>query len=364
MVYLILYFTIAILGVGFVEKKTNENFNRINNIEIYNSKKRTIFTFLCLAVLSIIGGMRADSVGIDTKSYAGIYERFSYGMSVSEVRAFATTIEYGYLYFAKAIVSICKSRFFFFGCNGLIIYYCYLTYAKKNSKDYLTSVLIFISLYYTSTFNVMRQYISLGVMLLALQAIKDKRLLLMSVFIAISILIHHSSIIFLPGILLYFIPNKSRNILKIELIGILILMIIRIPSVFNKLLVVFRYNRLLNGVHFVESDSNGIMALVYLTIVGVGLFLAWNERYHGDEEFAFNLINTSIGAGFALLAVKNEMFARAGAGYLSFSILLIPAIIDKLFNRKKDKEFVNIVLALLLGCAMYVNAGSYNYSTY
>ena len=86
---------------------------------------------------------------------------------------------------------------------------------------------------------------------------------------------------------------------------------IRIPRIFEYLIQLLNYNRLLNGVHFKASDSNGIMALVYLLVVILGIVVCLRNSSNDTEEdeiFAYYLINTSIGTGFAFLAGNNEMF--------------------------------------------------------
>lgn len=365
MFYVIIYLTIFIFAifssrttliVSHRQEASGINENRTNGVNF--------FLFFCFLIFIFLGALRGEDVGIDTRSYTGIYQRFADGWSVGAVKGFATTIETGYLIFSKIVVTIFKSRFAFFLCNGIIIYGCYLRYIKKHSEDLMLSVLLFTALYFTSTFNVMRQYAAIGIMLIGLDELREKKYVKALIFVTIACTFHQSSLLLLPGLLLIMIPKKIKYLIWYEIGIVGLLLIIRTPVVLNRLLVIMNYRRLLNGIHFKASDSNGIMAYIYIIIVALGLITAKKYKKDEDEEFAFNLINTSVGTGSAFLASSNEMFARAGAGYIVFLVILFPMILNRLFMDNHSRRIARITVCLLLTIAMYINGRSYHYTIY
>ena len=363
MIYILLFIVIAVVG------KTGSNTQlvmRNTTNKRWNITRHgwNLFFLVSLLSFSILAGFRGENVGVDTRSYTYLYNLFLDGASVQQARNAAMTIEYGYLALCKVLVFICRNRVFFFFCNGLIIYVCYLAYQKKYSSNFPLSVLMFTALYYTSTFNIVRQHIAIGCVLMVLILIDKRKYLVSILLFIVSILIHQSSLMLLPVIILFLIPNLKKAFFAIEVLVVASLMLLQVPYIMSNILRLLNYRRLLNGVHFTVSDSRGLMAYIYLLIIALGFLTLYRAKDPIDEKFYFYLICTSIGTGFAFMANKNEMFSRAGAGYLFFSTLLLPNIIDKLFEKNKNRTIVEGVTILLLFIAMVVSSRGYKYSLY
>ena len=368
MVYLFLYSVLLFLGLFFANNSVSfklHSFCRFDDATTGSGVRVNVFIIASFVAFSVLSAARADSVGMDTSSYSMVYKMFAEGKSITSVESFATTIEYGYLLFTQMITRLFHSRFVFFLINGIIIYGCYLKYIHKYSCDLVMSVMLFTSLFFTSTFNVMRQYVAVGVLLIALIRFKKRKYISTALLFVASFLVHQSTLIFFPLFVLFLIPNKGHKILFIEIGIVFTFAVIRIPVIFDRMLVLFNYGRLRNGIHFKASDSSGIMAWLYLLIVFVGVVVSLMKKEKEDEEeFAFNLITASVGTGFALLAKYNEMFARAGVGYIFFIVLLIPQIVNTLFKGKRNRMIVKGVIYLALLFAMYITGKSYEYSVY
>ncbi len=363
MFYVILYF--IILFFGKIGSRTNlvigKSSKKYSNEE-YQKQGVNFFLLVSILILSLVAAFRPENVGADTKSYIYIFNLFKSGHSVAEASRAATTIENGYLLFSKIVVSIWSNRTFFFFCNAILIYTSCTSFIRKNSDDFVLSVLLFTALYYTSTFNVMRQYLAIGIFLFSLMLLQNEKYICSIFLLVIAFFIHRSLIIFAPIWAIYMLKIRKKGFIFSEIIIIISLIALQNRSILNWLLVLLNYKRLTNGAHFYASDSGGLMAYIYLIILILGFLVLYRANGNVGTYYYSNLVCASVGTACAFLAGSNEMFARAGSGYLFFVTLLYPSILEELFGSNKfSYKVAEIVTILLLGIGAYVSGRGYSY---
>lgn len=364
MIYCLVYCLVVILGMTCINKYfvLDGPYTIYADTEIDTNRKGNVFFIIVFLILSLLAAIRADSVGIDTVSYTGIFERFCNGQSLEDVRSWATTVEPGYLFFCYLISKISNSRILFLLINACIIYGGFFSYIKRYGINVMMSVLMFIALFYTSTFNVLRQYVAIGILFFALKLFRERKLLKALILIAVAITFHTSSVLLIPIFFVFIIPNKGKYVIPIEIVILIAAFILTRQSILNIILTILNYQRYINSYHMRPSDSKGAMAYVYILIICIAIIVSIIKKGSLDEDFYSYLILSSIGAFFSKLATQNEMFARVGAGYLLFIVLLFPLVVKELIGEKRNQIAYGIIYGLLL-VATYISAGGYIYST-
>ncbi|MDY2627199.1 MAG: EpsG family protein [Lachnospiraceae bacterium] len=208
MFYLFLYVIVLLAGlylcrVRLVFEREND-FRRKKRVQGWNA-----FLVFAFVLFVLVASFRSSEVGADTYSYAVLFNKFADGESFESVKSIASTIEIGYLVFIKIISMFTDNTVIFFMVHSIIIYGCFLKYLKENSEDVIMSVMFFTALCFTSTFNIMRQYLAIGLVLSALTMFRKKKRFQASGLCAASLLIHRASIVMIPIIFIDKIKNKS-----------------------------------------------------------------------------------------------------------------------------------------------------------
>lgn len=190
-------------------------------------RRCNLYLGICCVLWALIFGLRAYSVGNDTRGYAGFYEGtnaayWGYGT----YRAADETLEMGFIYIVRILRTISTSATFFFLVHGgflFVLIYCYYR-NKRNSVMSLLWLMTFGSMIVT-LMVAQRQswslcFVMLGVILLYAIPIhlNEKYKLLffnykfwLSVLcFTIAIFIHRSSILIFPVLLgIYFLRNNK-----------------------------------------------------------------------------------------------------------------------------------------------------------
>lgn len=365
MIYILTYFIVLLLGFSCVNKEFvlgTIGRNAACNIKKEGIPASNVFVVMAFIILVTLASCRSVTVGTDTESYISVFNSFVNGSSFQTVKQYANTVEPLYLRFTQLLASICSSHFFYLLINSVVIYGGVLSYIRKNSCNVVMSIMIFIALYYTSTFNIMRQYVAIGIFLISLNKFDERKYFEFSVLCCIAALFHSSILLMLPIIVLRIIHNPEKIFWWVEIGAFLLTIVLSNFTLVNKILTLFNYGRYVNSYHMRAADSRGIMAYIYLVIVAIGIFMALRLKEEVDDLFYCNLMISSIGVAFTVLASKNEMFVRAGAGYLLFVVLLLPEILEKLFSNGRSYKIAQMCTYGFLVIATIVSSRSYTYT--
>lgn len=181
---------------------------------IIDERRSCKFIVFATILLTLIMGLRAESVGSDTEQYAVRYAntlaRFALGSENPELGfdalqfVFYHYLNVGYSGFIFFIALVCSVSL------GVFIY--------KYVNDQLTAIFIFIMLLLAMYMSGIRQCTALSLCIWAFIMADKRRPLLYMLFIALAYSIHNSSIIFLPVYLLWYIRITRFQALFIFLI--------------------------------------------------------------------------------------------------------------------------------------------------
>lgn len=165
----------------------------LRNISYRN--KRFIF-LLFFIFLSFIGFFRDFDVGLDNV----VYEmNFSAATMDPNTWSAYTEFEPGFAFFLALFKTFVSDDYFMFNGFIFLVYMCGVCFLiNKESKNVILSLFFFIILlYYTASFNIMRQCTALGLFCFTFPLLRNKKFVLYETFVLLlTFLVHRSMIVF------------------------------------------------------------------------------------------------------------------------------------------------------------------------
>lgn len=168
-----------------------------------NSNKITIF--LCV-VLWIIAANHSLEVGTDTYNY---FQNFKNILN-EENMYYNQGLQRGWYFYNLVLYKIGNYNVFMYVCYAIIMGGVFI-FIRKYSPNLVMSLLLFVLLYYyCSSLNIMRQFIALGVVLIAYALFLNKDIKKFMLFICFASLFHYTAILLIPVYFLTKINLSSR----------------------------------------------------------------------------------------------------------------------------------------------------------
>lgn len=302
--------------------------------------KFTFFDYLLVIILILFSALRC--VGVDYHLYSLNFE------NLSEFSTITSRTGIGYAFFAYFVKFVLKGNFQFiiFVISFFTNLFIYLFFKKFSERPGM-SALIYVSFgFYTTSFNMFRQTLSLSLILLGALNLHENKYLKTILCYIFAFLIHSSAI--LP-ICVYSFLFKFKNF-KIDYRFVYLFSIV-ILLFYDKLFPYF-INLFNDYSMYLTYDSTpGIGTyLIVLTHVFIFLFLINRNKsrliaYRGNSLF-FNIM--LLGTAIMLLELKNFLFFRI-AFYFTVSIAVVLVDYYQVVDLKKNK-----VLSFLLYICIFV----------
>ena len=182
---------------------------------IYNKKNYKFFLILSFCIPMIIGGLRYK-VGTDYISYVGMYNN-------------ENKIDLGFIFISRISAQLGGVQSLFFMYNSLTLIFIFMGLNNIDKKIRPFAYFCYLFLFYTTSFNIMRQFLAASIVFYAYKYIIKKEPIKWIIFIIIAFIFHNTSILCLP---LYIILNSKSS--KFKVIALL-----------GTVLIAFNYNSLL-----------------------------------------------------------------------------------------------------------------------
>jgi hypothetical protein len=241
---------------------------------------------------------------------------------------------------------------FFFIVTSFIITYFFYKSIKENSEDKWLSTLIFVCfpIFFFMSLSVIRQFIAIAIIFYSFKFIKRREFWKYLAVIICCFFIHNSSILALP---IYFIYGNFINkkiIVFIYLLGFFssktLAFLIELSSE--------RYSIYLNEI----KGDGGSLILIFFQVLGLFLLpLVYNFRDKEDKDFNFYLLTYYIGLFiWASLSKFGHAGIRGGLYYMTFTILLIPHLKNKIKEYKIVKNSIAIICFLFFFINLYIGS--------
>lgn len=307
--------------------------------KIYKNRLLNLFLFLLFLQLYLFVALRSVNVGADTISYLNFYEN-SYSFPLTNLTY--ARYETGFLFITNAL-SVLQNPQVYIASLALIPYIFFYTFIKKESKSPLLSLLLFICLgFYTNSFNLMRQFFAMGIILVSYRELKNSNLIKFTCLIVLASLFHVTALIFLP---IYFIKDKK--------ITPLYLLIASLGAIGLALLADSVLSFLLNQFSAIEYtiDANGgwNQFLLLVTIFFGSLYFQKKAiRVNPNNTILYNIL--AVGIFVQVLALNFSLFARVTNYFSMFLIVFIPEMLDFIPDKyiRALLRWLTIILVIIM----------------
>lgn len=347
---------------------------------------RTTFVIcsgISLTITILLAALRDYSIGVDTFNYL---QMDIYWQGATSFNSIAEYLEYYLLYgrneplFALFMGIIAQTtgeyRVFLFTAQTVIMVGIYVgAYRMKDHSDPILTLLLFYLFYYNYTFNAIRQYMALAILFAAAHDIEEGKYKRYIIFVIIATLIHNTSILGFPLLLLYYLLYGRDKVTNVEIVkqqkevtigkravigGLLISVFYFFEQISNILINIgilsSKYLVYLNS----ESNATFFASRMFLLVEIVGLvFLIRNFRKNNvhPDFFIFSTL-----AFFLLFQLSTTI--RTGARIARFfSVINIITIGMMVHCQRGQDKFLLCILVILIALMYWVYTYAYiNYS--
>lgn len=263
-----IYLSLMILLVLMIPLKKN----RIRMITKSVTVEDIVF-YLIVALMLLICSLRSVEVGKDTRMYYRLFERAKALSSLEHYLSTFSYFEYGYwilnFFFAKYLNF--QSLLALIGALS-ILPAAYVI--KQYSKDKIISLILYIGFpFFTFSMQALRQAPAIGMVLLAYDAMKKKKLTRYLLFCLLAFFFHTSAILFLPAFWIGKLPYKKW--MK-WLVPAFIILSFALKSQIQTIILTYARS------HYATEDAGGyrMFAFILLTVV-LGMIY---RRYLADPD--------------------------------------------------------------------------------
>lgn len=307
--------------------------------------------FLCL-----IAGLRIHFN--DTQNYLGIYTRFpgiiEFLSSPQNLNPLKNPLFYTYISVLKTLGF--SGQFFLFS-TAVFCETALLLFFKRYSKHFTFSIFIFFTL---GTFNVtisaIKQVIAMAVVSLAFPFLEKRKWGAYFFFVFLAMLFHTYALTY--AVLPFFIQRPWKLFTYLFAIIVFILM-----QNFEGYISEFLDQASLLGKEIAEYevfDNNSVNILrlgVYAVPPALSLvFRRW--IFHESSQMDHILVHMSIiSLAFMILGTNSgaNMFGRMGNYFELGTIVMLPEMLDRTFNRRSYRLISGIAIVCFLGFFIYAN---------
>lgn len=303
-----------------------------------DQRKRNLFSFIVLVILSCFVGLRDWHVGVDTLQYAYHYDivdyTVSYGMAKSEWGFFK------FIFFIRYWLGWnFQSLLFLLGALNIFA----LVYnLRRYCSNMYVGLIIYLTLgLFTMNLSGMRQSFAMALCFLSIPFIEYRRIIPFLLLIAAAFTIHNSAIVFLP---VYFLWN-----LRIGRFQGLILLIVT--------LLAFVYRLYLNPVIewlapvrfdamdlLSNYDINILVILVPVVLTIFSLcFLPLEDKHKFSKINSYFYIFSCLYIWALILSINNNQIGRLSYYFALGNMICFPDALAELY---KKNRFITIFVGL------------------
>ena len=304
----------------------------------FSMQRKKIVTVISFTILILLAALRSPEVGTDTANYVFGYNKIA-NQNFSGIFD-VVRWEEGYVLLNKIISIIFNNEqaliiITSLLCTGLIFLFVY-----KYSVNTVFSIYLYISLfYYFASFNIIRQYLAIGIILLAYKFILERKFFKYLLLILLAASFHQLALLLLPIYFLYGMKLNKRNVLLLTLGSIILI------YGFEKIIqLAFRIFPTYQG--YVDTnlfEGGGLLtSLISFSVLAFGLYIKITNNIK-EKEFDFLLVLVFLSFIVALLSMQASIFNRVGYYLNIFYITFIPLAVSKVREVKLKTIYVYIV---------------------
>ena len=312
--------------------------------EAVKRKKENIYLLLVFSFATLIIGLRAQSVGIDTVRYTATF----YSIKISGFSFSISEIVLKVVCWLSTLISDNPQTYLFL--HAALVCFLFAIFIKYNSEDVYISTIIFIGMFFVPSMNLMRQWLAMAIGINSLTFFRRKVYLKATFIILLATLCHTTAIIYFL-IPLIEIVKKKKYIIIPTIIFSFILVVFRVQIYYILSKVVTGYDLYFTSDYFRNSGAFNIKNIIFLMIVlGLGYVLVFKKSMISDEKELNTLymyeVMMILALAFSLSGTNYMMFHRLAYYFSVILILILPSIANRLRFRGALK--ITIIIAMLI----------------
>lgn len=306
-------FLISIIFFGVVIKYRKFKFNGV---------------IISVLLLAIMAGFRDYSIGTDVKVYAlyAFANVRKYSSILDLIFHYNMDVEIGYAILAYIVGIFTDNPHFFLFIVGLLNYtlIAKAIYDNKDSISPRLAWMCFLFLFFSDTFNIMRQTIALAIVLYGMKYVREKKYKNMVIVLIIAILFHKTAIIggIVYYLFIYLTLNTNYSLNKTMIISCITLFFtISLPYIIPRLISF----GILPNVYSRYLDFNTLGFAIkpfVLRIIPIIIILIFRKELKKDNEFQFLLLMLVIDMLTYNLVTINPTFERLSLYFGYFKIYI------------------------------------------
>ena len=324
---------------------------------------KNIWNKIVVVLLCLCGLLRGKTVGDDVHTYL-LNIRHTTWSSLSW--NYATNFEPGYNFLIALWNSISDNGLLFLGMNNVIFVLAVNYFGRKQTRHYnLFLLFIYFLGYYVQSFNIMRQYFAISIILffisnLELENLKRRDLLYISLITIVVGLLFHNTILSVLAIPFYYLfQNTPINKRKYFVLVILISFVIFYLDIIRNILSNYSSQFILNEkatVYYQQSFNKDEEVYSLVRIVIDNLFLLYLIYIHRKiDVFIFILTFSQVFVN--LFAPLNVLFIRIP---IILFIISVPFYVKLWYKH----DYVTKSIILSYAIIMFVNILIKNYGQF
>lgn len=305
------------------------------------NKKINISIFALTVILIFVKVF--NTTGRDISHSAGYAWNFSSAVSLSGIND--QGLEFGFKLLMVIVRAFTADFNVFLVICGIIyvIPVIYMLNKYRTHVDLLSTVLLYFSVFFFSSFSPIRQSIAASFGLLAFDSMHEKKSFKSAVWIIVAMLFHSAaSILFIPYLLVFF---KTLNKKMIALASVLIfgLFLIGRDVIFSFFLENSRY------VGYSTSGTGiGLEQLVYY--IPIIWLILYCRKYTNSFDVRINYAYVFSSFSFGMLSYVITIFGRLYSVF--FAMIFIVGYNIKILKKVKPKYRWMINLVIIVYCAL------------
>lgn len=309
--------------------------------------------FFALFFPSLLAGMRADNIGIDISYYVlPAFENALRAKSINQYFNILTIdIDRGFallVYFCSRISK--EVGLVLFLLQFLTILPVYLTLKKYSNKlSVVLGFIIYFLVFFNTTLCVMRQFLSISILLYATTFLLNDKYFKFILLISISLAFHISTL--LPIVIILNFKLFNNLIAKAIWIRVLLVVIFFVAyyEIYNIINLLARIG-IFDDKYFDRLDRSGaerglLTMFFFLILTFYPFLIAWKRKKHLHALFSIYPL-----LGFIAFYSGNisEYIGRLSFSFLIFSIIALPLGMNSVPKNRRRWHFFILVTIMLI----------------
>lgn len=353
-VYIALMMIVVISGLLFGDG-ADQKVTDYGSIEFISTPNRTRFIRLVMFLLILIATIRAPYIGADTANYVSAldaYKNYSWGYLLTH-NVYPHDYEFRYRMFTKLCSVLGMSYTMFFFILALVLYIPLLKFIEKKSPNALVSVALYIGVFnYLYSLGINRQAIAVVLCILSTHFIEMKRpIAFTTMVVATAFLFHSSAIMFLAVYPVSWFVYNHKDKMTMIYIAIIVLEVVFIIGGRYVASIVLRilptYIGYIGSMY--ATTSNSYLMIAFFDIILIGCMILTRNKV--DTNISMNIYISCL-LICCLAQASSYSFSIMGRAvwyFSTFMIILIPFIVENIFEENSKRIVYGVFVAFSIG---------------